>query len=152
MTPEQWALVKEIFGAALEKDIAEREPFVRAAAGNTPDLIPEVLRLLNESERESDLLSRPVLADALAVSQQEAPRFAPSTLLARRFRIDRFIARGGMGEVYEAEDVELGERVALKAIRPQTGSESALRALFKQEIQVGRRVTHPSVCRIFDLA
>lgn len=63
--------------------------------------------MLRETERESDLLSRPVLANARVVSQEEAPRFAPAAFLARRFRIVRFIARGGMGEVYEAEDVEL---------------------------------------------
>ena len=73
-------------------------------------------------------------------------------MLARRFRIVRFIARGGMGEVYEAEDVELGDRVALKAIRRRVDPSGDLRALFKREVQMARRVTHPNVCRIFDMA
>src|SRR5579863_10136412 len=152
VTREQWARVKEILGDALDRAPGEREAFVRQAANGDPALLEDLLRLVKESERESDLLSRPVLTDARAVTQEETPRFAPSTVLARRFRIVRFIARGGMGEVYEAEDVELGDRVALKAIRQRAGPAQDLRALFKREVQMARRVTHPNVCRIFDLA
>src|SRR5207247_858683 len=73
------------------------------------------------------------------------------TVVGRRFRIVRFIARGGMGEVYEAEDLELGGRVALKAIRRLATPNDDLLALFKREIQLARQVTHANVCRIFDL-
>ncbi|HKD06093.1 MAG TPA: protein kinase [Bryobacteraceae bacterium] len=152
MTREQWSRVKEIFGDALERTPSEREAFVRQAAHDDPGLLDELLRLVKESERESDLLSRPVLANARAVTREETPLFGPSAVLARRFRIIRFIARGGMGEVYEAEDEELGDRVALKAIRQRAGPAADLRSLFKREIQLARRVTHPNVCRIFDLA
>ena len=152
MTGEQWARVKEIFGDALDRPPSEREAFVRSVAGGDAALLDELLRMVKEAERESDLLSRPVLANARAVTQEETPRFAPGAVLARRFRIVRFIARGGMGEVYEAEDVELGDRVALKAIRRRSDPSGELRALFKREVQMARRVTHPNVCRIFDMA
>jgi tetratricopeptide (TPR) repeat protein len=63
----------------------------------------------------------------------------------------RFIAAGGMGEVYEADDLELGVRVALKTLRPEiTGNARALER-FKQEIALARKVTHRNVCRIFDV-
>jgi len=152
MTREHWERVKEIFGEALDQPTAERERYIHDAADGDADLLAELLRLLKESERESDLLSRPALANARALSREDTPRFAPSSVLARRFRIVRFIARGGMGEVYEAEDMELGERVAVKAIRRRAASDIDIRALFKREIQLARRVTHPNVCRIFDLA
>ncbi|HKA00576.1 MAG TPA: serine/threonine-protein kinase, partial [Candidatus Solibacter sp.] len=152
MNREQWEQVKVIFGEALDRPQGERESYIRTATQGQADLLAELLRMLKESERESDLLSRPVLADAKAMSRDEAPRFAPAALLARRYRIVRFIARGGMGEVYEAEDLELGERVALKAIRQRADDTIDLRSLFKREIQMARRVTHPNVCRIFDLA
>jgi serine/threonine protein kinase len=151
MKPEPWQRIKEILGDALDLEPGAREAFVRDAANDDPSLLAELLRLVKESEHETDLLSRPILADAKALSQDEAPRFAPSAFLARRFRIVRFIARGGMGEVYEAEDVELNERVALKAIRQSIASDTG-RALFKREIQLARRIAHPNVCRIFDLA
>src|SRR6266850_1530490 len=79
------------------------------------------------------------------------PSLAAGRLLAHRFRIVRFLARGGMGEVYEAEDLELGEHVALKTIRPDIGIEEQALARFKQEIHLARKVTHPNVCRIFDV-
>ena len=151
MKPDQWEKVKEIFGDALDREPAERESFVREAAGGDAALLTELLRMLKENERDTDLLSKLALADPKALRQEEKSRFETSALLARRFRIVRFISRGGMGEVYEAEDLELGERVALKAIRPSVSSDPELRALFKREVQLARRVTHPNVCRIFDL-
>ncbi|HSP69717.1 MAG TPA: protein kinase, partial [Bryobacteraceae bacterium] len=152
MTRERWEKLKGIFGDALEREPAEREAFVREAGKDDPELLSELLRLLEESDRDSKLLSRPALTRARALAPDEGPRFSPGIVLARRFRIVRFIARGGMGEVYEAEDLELGERVALKAIRRNIAPDSELLSLFKKEVQLARRVTHPNVCRIFDLA
>jgi tetratricopeptide (TPR) repeat protein/TolB-like protein len=86
-----------------------------------------------------------------------AARAAPSTMLlargelvAERYRVLGFIARGGMGEVYQAEDTELGERVALKVLATTVHHEDRLRH-FKREVQLARKVTHPNVCRLFDL-
>lgn len=56
-----------------------------------------------------------------------------------------------MGEVYEAEDLELGQRVALKTLRAEIARSESVLARFKQEILLARKVTHPNVCRIFDL-
>lgn len=72
-------------------------------------------------------------------------------VLAERYRVVRFIARGGMGEVYEAEDLELRERVALKTIRPEIASEPHALERFKREIQLARQVAHPGLARTFDL-
>ena len=80
-----------------------------------------------------------------------AAAFAPGQVLADRYRIVRFIAQGGMGEVYEAEDRELGERVALKTIRPEVAGQEGTLERFKREVQLARKVTHPNVCRLFDL-
>jgi serine/threonine protein kinase/tetratricopeptide (TPR) repeat protein len=79
------------------------------------------------------------------------PSFAPGDLLAKRFRVLRLISKGGMGEVYEAEDLELHERVAIKTILPDIAGNPAAIEQFKHEIQLARKVTHLNVCRIFDL-
>jgi tetratricopeptide (TPR) repeat protein len=92
----------------------------------------------------------PVAAAALPPSSDVTGELAPGTVLSRRYRIDRFLARGGMGAVYAAFDLELETRVALKALLGTTWSAEAL-AQFKQEIQLARTVTHPNVCRLFDL-
>src|SRR5688572_7460545 len=77
--------------------------------------------------------------------------FGPGDLICDRFRVVRFIARGGMGELYEAEDLELGERVALKTIRPEIAADERVNQRFRREVQLARKVTHPNICRIFDL-
>jgi eukaryotic-like serine/threonine-protein kinase len=76
---------------------------------------------------------------------------AAGDLLAGRFRIVAFLGQGGMGEVYEAEDTDLGGQVAIKTVRPEIASEEMILERFRREINLARRVTHPNVCRIFDL-
>ena len=76
--------------------------------------------------------------------------FAPGDLLANRFRIVRFVAKGGMGEIYEAEDLKLGERLAVKTVLASIAANPAAVEQFKREIQLARKVTHPNVCRIYE--
>jgi len=64
----------------------------------------------------------------------------------------RFLAKGGMGEVYEVDDAVLGDRVAAKTVRPEAARDGVAIERFKREIQLARKVTHPNVCRIFDVA
>jgi eukaryotic-like serine/threonine-protein kinase len=77
--------------------------------------------------------------------------FQPNQLLAGRFKIIRFVARGGMGEVYEAEDEELHESVAVKTARFENQQTTRDIERFRREIQLARKVTHPNVCRTFDV-
>ncbi len=87
-----------------------------------------------------------------AVPAGAGPTLLPGQVLAGRFRIVRRIAQGGMGEVWEAEDLEfVGERVAVKTIRPEIAGDEWAIARFRREIQLGKRVTHGNVCRVFDL-
>ncbi|MEO6239517.1 MAG: serine/threonine-protein kinase [Vicinamibacterales bacterium] len=71
--------------------------------------------------------------------------------MADRFEVIRPIGRGGMGEVYEAFDRVLGERVALKVMRSTARDHAAMTARFRREVQLARRVTHPGVCRVHDV-
>ena len=76
--------------------------------------------------------------------------FQAGAVVGQRYTICQFIARGGMGEVYEAFDRDLQERVALKTVTSTAcDSPSAVRRL-KGEVQLARRVSHPNVCRIYD--
>ena len=77
--------------------------------------------------------------------------FRPGDLVARRYQVIRFIARGGAGEVYEVEDLELHAKVALKTLRPEAADDEAVLARFRREINLARRITHPNVCRVYDL-
>ncbi len=77
--------------------------------------------------------------------------FERGHVVAGRYRIVRLIARGGMGEVYEAEDLELHDAVALKTIRPEIADDPVTVERFRREIQIARKITHPNVCRVFDV-
>ena len=83
-------------------------------------------------------------------SASDVPSFTPNELILDRFRIVRFIGRGGMGEVYEARDLQLG-RIALKTIRRDLAGTPLMMARFRQEVQLARKITSPNVCRIHEL-
>src|SRR6266545_173046 len=85
------------------------------------------------------------------VAERSSPNFCDGELIAGRYKVIRLVGEGGMGEVYEAEDLLLRERVALKSIRPDVSSDDKVVERFKREIQLARKVTHPNVCRIFDV-
>jgi serine/threonine protein kinase len=78
--------------------------------------------------------------------------FAQGDLVAKRYRILRLIGAGGSGEVYAVEDVALGEQLALKTLSPGMAQSPVGLERFRREVSLSRRVTHPNVCRIFDLA
>jgi hypothetical protein len=77
--------------------------------------------------------------------------FQPGQLIAGRYEVVAFLGAGGMGEVYEVQDRELGERVALKTVGAAISLDPAAVVRFKAEAQLGRKVTHRNVCRVFDL-
>jgi eukaryotic-like serine/threonine-protein kinase len=153
LTPAQWERVKELFETVLLKPASERSGFL---AQTCPDPLVrnEVVRLLAHEAESGDFLSQQVLG-ALAAAPVPALGSPQSLItgdvIAGRFRVTRFLARGGMGEVYEAEDLELRERVALKTIRPDLVDDARAAERFRREVHLARRVTHPNVCRIFDL-
>ena len=79
------------------------------------------------------------------------PVFAAGELAGGRYRVVRFVAAGGMGQVFEVTDRELGnERLALKTLNPSLAGHGVAANQFKSEIQLARKVTHPNVCRIFE--
>lgn len=81
----------------------------------------------------------------------DTPLFAPGDRVAGRFEIQRFLGAGGMGHVYAAHDLELRGDVALKMVRPEIARSEKAMEWFRREIQMSRRVTHPNVCRVYDV-
>ncbi len=81
----------------------------------------------------------------------QVPIFTPGEIVAGRYRIACYLGQGAAGEVYGVEDLQLGSRVALKVLRPGTSRDLQAIERFKREILLARRVSHPNVCRIFDL-
>jgi hypothetical protein len=78
-------------------------------------------------------------------------RFETGTRLGTRYRIVALLGRGGMGEVYRADDLELGQSVALKFLPESVSRNAAELARFRNEVRVARQIAHPNVCRVYDI-
>jgi hypothetical protein len=85
------------------------------------------------------------------VSQIPKYRFEPGTLLASRYRIISRLGKGGMGEVFRADDIMLGQPVALKFLSENASGNVSLLTRFYDEVRIARQITHPNVCRVYDI-
>ncbi len=112
------------------------------AAIATP-VAPSVQRSLSNPVSQS--VSRPA-------SQISATRFLPGDVLVGRYRIVALLGRGGMGEVYRADDLSLDQPVALKFLATAATRDQSAVTRFRNEVRIARQVSHPNVCRVYDLA
>lgn len=145
MPPEVWDRVRSIFAEAAGLDPDARTRVLEQAGTEER---AEVERLLAAHDAPGGL---PETARQVPWSLSGGPHELPAeTVVSDRFRIVRRIGRGGMGEVYEADDLELGGKVALKTIRPELRDDDELLARFKREVKISRRLAHPHLCRVFD--
>ena len=152
LTNDKWQRAKEIFEAALEQPPESRSAFLVQACQGDTQLKVEVENLLaGDARMDSSFLNSLATSSVFTARPIPQPIFREHQIISQRFEILRFIGGGGMGEVYEAKDLDLQERVALKVIRPDQSSDPAMRRRFRHELQLARRVTHPNVCRLHHL-
>jgi serine/threonine protein kinase len=78
-------------------------------------------------------------------------RFAPGVMIGGRYRIVALLGRGGMGEVYRAEDLKLSHVLAIKFLPDSLSRDAAALARFHSEVRIARQLAHPNVCRVFDI-
>ena len=149
MTPDRWQRARKVFDTVIEQSPSEADAYLRAECAGDDELMSEVRRMLQEYQRTGTLDHPPW--DLTPPFSVPPPVFSPGQLVAGRYRIVRYLSRGGMGEVYEAEHPLLPDHVALKTLLPAIASDEAMIARFKQEIQLARRIAHPNVCKVFDL-
>src|ERR1035438_5381875 len=149
LNPEQFARLSQWFDEAVDLPPLEREAFVEKIRRQEGDVTAdELAQVLKAAEKPTDTIDLPPVPPARGFEETHA--FQQGDVILNRFLIVRLLGRGGMGEVYEALDQELGP-VALKTIRrDMLGDYAALRR-FKQEVQLARQVTSPHVCRIHEL-
>ncbi|HBY63170.1 MAG TPA: hypothetical protein DEH78_25390, partial [Solibacterales bacterium] len=145
ISPELWARASEILADATGSPPEERAALIAGRCGGDGELQSLVERLLSQHDRAG------VLDQTPSKELFEGPRLPAGMLLADRFEVVRFLGRGGMGEVYEARDTALEDRVAIKLLRPAISGDAAMLSRFRREIRLSRRITHPNVCRVFDV-
>jgi hypothetical protein len=95
--------------------------------------------------------NRPASISSASSGSLDGSRFLPGALLAGRYRIVALLGRGGMGEVYRADDLTLGQQVALKFLPEAVASNANAVTRFRNEVRIARQVSHPNVCRVYDL-
>jgi eukaryotic-like serine/threonine-protein kinase len=169
----QREVVEQLFEAALALKPAEREAFFNRVCSGDPGLRRMVEDLLAEDARAGSFLRHPPLAfldnangslrpiaeethpnerTTLSSGTPPAGRLECGQTLLDRFVVVRFIAKGGMGEVYEAEDRFLqGVHVALKTILPHIAGDPDSQQRFEREVLLAREVSHPNLCPIYDI-
>jgi predicted Ser/Thr protein kinase len=92
---------------------------------------------------------RPVSRPSSHASRDEG-RYTPGLVIAERYRLIALLGRGGMGEVYRADDLSLGQPVALKFL-PEANTDEYTLERFRNEVRIARRISHPNVCRVYDI-
>src|SRR3989442_2396729 len=108
ITPDKWQRAKTVFDAVLQQPAVERASFL-AVACPEEDLREQVEQLLLNHEQAGSFLSKPV------IEVPKTERFASGSIVAGHFKIVRLLGKGGMGEVFEAEDLKMfGRQGALK--------------------------------------
>lgn len=149
MDQERRARVDSLLEEALSRTDVERAAFLAETLDEDEELGREVSSLVRSHERAGSFLLTPLSGARRA--ERGSPAFACGELLLGRFEIVEMRDRGGMGEVYEAVDLRLHERIALKTIRPELAWDEKAVERFLREVHLARKVTHHNVCRIHDV-
>src|SRR5882762_1104382 len=111
----------------------------------------DATRRLESNKSPADKPSEKESRSSSSFDSIDDARFVPGTMLAERYRIVGLLGKGGMGEVYRADDLKLGQPVALKLLPDHLLSDGAALARFHREVRVARQVSHKNVCRVYDI-
>jgi hypothetical protein len=141
MTPERRREVDQRFRAAFGRLISWVLAHARSSAGE-----PSGQSALERSSM--DLTSDPTLT---YTAPTPPLGFQPGAILAQRYRIVHLLGRGGMGEVYRADDLVLGQAVALKFLPAAATAGAPALSRFRNEVRTARQISHPNVCRVYDI-
>lgn len=151
MKPDRWQQIDELFHSALEWPLSERAHLLRNATGNDEDLQREVESLLLAHEREGPFLDdsvfevSPEFFSACLTGLLAGQQIGPYTILS-------LLGMGGMGEVYLAQDIRLGRKIALKLLSADFAGDQDRVRRFEQEARAASALSHPNVCVIHEIA
>src|SRR6516162_2439247 len=136
---DRWRQVELLFQEALQRDPAEREAYVREACHGDSELQRDVASLLANHQEGTDL--KPWAAAAAAALIGGPVSLEPGQCLGP-YRIECFLAAGGMGKVYRATDTRLHRQVAIKV------SAARFSERFEREARVIASLNHPNICQL----
>ena len=150
MTPERWRQVKEIFNSAINYRPEDRGLFLSQACSGDENLRKEVESLIASHEQSGNFIDEPAFINAASFLGDEKRELKIGDTIGS-YEILSFISRGGMGEVYLAEDKRLGRKVALKLLPASfTADDDRLRR-FEQEARAASALNHPNILTIYEI-
>ena len=152
ITHDRWQRIKEIFQSAQEKTPAERLDFLNQVCGDDKSIREEVEALLTADDSNDDFLSAPAYEFAAGMLSDEEPgvsEFANGQKVGR-YTILCPLGAGGMGQIYLAQDEQLGRKIALKMIARAFATEPRRVLRFQQEARAASALNHPNVCVIHE--
>jgi eukaryotic-like serine/threonine-protein kinase len=150
MDPERWQQIDQLFHSALERDRGERTAFLAQACVGDERLRQEVESLLASHDRAASFIEVPA-ADAAAGLLAERHARLRSGTIVNRYKILDLLGEGGMGEVYLAQDMTLGRKVALKLLSTYLSSDGDRRRRFEQEARAASALSHANVCVVHEV-
>lgn len=164
MTPEKWQQIKAFFEAAKDVSADKRGRFLENACAGDAELKRSVEKLLHSFESADSFLEGHAVAEALSLFDENKTKalgnttgdikngnFVAGTVLDERYRIIGLLGKGGMGEVYKAEDIKLDQTVALKFLPEKLAKNAEALRRFIGEVKTARQVSHANVCKVFDI-
>ena len=134
----------ELFRKVISASESKRQVILDDARSSVRVSVEQLLEIDAEAQKDG-------LLDNLQVSESAHGRFVPGTQISERYRIVSLVGRGGMGEVYRADDLQIGEPVALKFPSWNFRDDDQQAKRFYAELRSARQVTHPSVCQVYDV-
>ena len=129
-----------------------RCPSCEAAVAVASRFCPECgAAIARAGDTDTQTIAKPRPKAPSSSSASEEGRFAVGSILAERYRVLGLVGHGGMGEVYRATDLKLSQPVALKFLPEATARNARLLTRFHGEVRIARQVSHPNVCRVYDI-
>ncbi|HSE98626.1 MAG TPA: protein kinase, partial [Blastocatellia bacterium] len=150
MTPERWKKLETIFHQALDLGEEARPAFLSEACGEDEMLRREAERLIAASEGEDSFIDSPICAEAVEPSDGNGNRSMEGRFIGP-YRIVSLLGRGGMGEVYLAEDTRLERKIALKLLPADHTRDPDRVRRFEREAKAASALNHPNILTIHEI-
>lgn len=151
MAPERWQQIEELYQAALEREAGEREAFLREACAGDETLRHEIASLLAARKEAAGFLEQPVLVTGAAANSGSIHGAALAGQQLKHYQVMALLGKGGMGEVYLAEDRLLGRKVAIKLLPTQFTQDRERLFRFEQEARAASALNHPNIITIYEI-